>query len=479
MNDDVARTSEGPADHGFSRRTFLRGAGAALGVAAIGGDVAFLEACGGSSQQPSGPKVSVPGPRDASGQLVMWGFNSTDPLNITANSRFRAFQQKFPNVTIQSTPGGVDAQKFLAAVAAGSPPDLIYVGRPDITSYASRGAVVALEAYVQASGLDVSQFRDAAKNEVTVDGKLYGIPEFTNVDVVFLNNRALQEAGVKSSDIDIADWEKMASINKKLTLMAGGKPQRVGFDPYVPDHFPLWAAANGGAILSSDGKKAVMDSSQNVQALEYAGRLREAYGGQQAYTAFQQSWDIFGANNPFKQDQLGVWVYPQFFMTQMGKVTPDVEFTIIPFLDHKDRKPLTYMTGSAWAIPKGARNPGLAFAMARFMTDPDTWVLSAKANVASFTAPRQYAGTYTANRVADQRIFKEVYKSTGNKSFDDGVRTVLSVQEHAVILPPSRAGKEVTDAFTQGCASYLLGKTSAQAALRDANQKAQQAVAAG
>jgi multiple sugar transport system substrate-binding protein len=100
----------------------------------------------------------------------------------------------------------------------------------------------------------MSQFRKTAVTEVTVGGKLYGVPEFANVVVAYVNNRALREAGVTLSEIDFSDWERMANVNRKLTK-ASGQLQRVGYDPRLPEFTPLWAAANGGAILTRDGTK--------------------------------------------------------------------------------------------------------------------------------------------------------------------------------------------------------------------------------
>jgi multiple sugar transport system substrate-binding protein len=277
--------------------------------------------------------VNVPSVSDARGTLKVWGFSGADPLNVSAKSRFDAFKAKFPNVSVELTPGGVDRQKFVSAAAAGGSPDLLYVGRPEIVFYATRNSLLALDPYVRAAKLDMSQFRKTAVTEVTVGGKLYGVPEFANVVVAYVNNRALREAGVTLSEIDFSDWERMANVNRKLTK-ASGQLQRVGYDPRLPEFTPLWAAANGGAILTRDGTKAVMDSRQTVDAVKYGISLRQAAGGEQAYAAFAQAWDPFSAKNMIVQDQVGIVLFEQVFLTSMGKLTPDADFTVIPFLTH-------------------------------------------------------------------------------------------------------------------------------------------------
>jgi hypothetical protein len=43
--------------------------------------------------------------------------------------------------------------------------------------------------------IDMGQYRPAAVQQVTVDGKVYGIPEFYSVRVMMINNQAVSEAG--------------------------------------------------------------------------------------------------------------------------------------------------------------------------------------------------------------------------------------------------------------------------------------------
>jgi multiple sugar transport system substrate-binding protein len=124
----------------------------------------------------------------------------------------------------------------------------------------------------------------------------------------------------------------------------------------------------------------------------------------------------------------------------------------------------------------GCKEPGLAMAMARFMTDPDTWTLSARANAGAFAPPGVYAGTYTGNRIADRRIMTEVYKPTGKKSFDEAVRVILEVADHAVTLPPSNAGKQVMEAMTRGVNAALLGPQDPESAMKSAAREAQLAL---
>jgi multiple sugar transport system substrate-binding protein len=78
------------------------------------------------------------------------------------------------------------------------------------------------------------------------------------------------------------------------------------------------------------------------------------------------------------------------------------------------------------------------------MTEASTWVAAARAR-AKEDLP--YTGTYSANKVADEQIFGEVYKPSEDAKFDQAVQTVLDVQDVAFATPPSPAGAEFQKAW--------------------------------
>ena len=95
-------------------------------------------------------------------------------------------------------------------VASGAPPDLVYVDREIIGTYAARGAILPLDECVSAAQIDMGQYRPAAVQQVTVDGKVYGIPEFYSGRVMMISNTALKDAGLSLADVDTTSANKVA-----------------------------------------------------------------------------------------------------------------------------------------------------------------------------------------------------------------------------------------------------------------------------
>jgi multiple sugar transport system substrate-binding protein len=330
-------------------------------------------------------------------------------------------------------------------VASDNSPDLVYVDREIIGTYAARGAIQPLDDCVSSAKIDMSQYRPAATQQVTVDGKVYGIPEFYSVRVMMINNQAVKEAGLKPADVDTSDWSKLAGMARQLTVTKGDKLQCIGFDPKIPEFLPMWVRANGGAMLSEDGKTAQLNDPKVVEALTTTAGIVQASGGWDRLKSLRDSFDFFGAKNQFVKDQLGAFPMEDWYLNVLAEASPNVGLTVTPFKDRQGN-PVTFVTGSAWAIPKGAKNPAAACQFAKTMTEASTWVAAAKARVAvRAKKDLPFTGTYSGNKLADEQIFGGIYKPADNPKFDQAVQTVLSVQDVAFATPPSPAGGRVPE----------------------------------
>jgi len=410
---------------------------------------------------------------EASGELRVLGFGLPDEI---ATERVALFEETYPDIDLQLTEGSIDQQQLLTAIASGNPPDVVYLNRADLSTYATRGAIQPLGQCLQDAGMDVGQFREAAVQDVTIDGEVYGVPDFYTVIVMVLNTAALEEAGISAEEFSTADWEQLAQWNQALTRNEGGDLTRIGFDPKLPEFFPLWVRANGGQLLSDDGRTAMLNSPEAVEALEYAASLHEAAGGRAPFMAFRDTWDFFGAGNQMASDQLAAFPIEQWYVNVLSDVSPDAPVAIKAFSD-REGNPITYATGSAWAVPTGAANPEAACAFMTTMSSPDAWERAARARAdLRAEAGGTYTGTYTGNTVADEVIFGELVQQSGDAKFDDAVQVIVSVQDAAFSIPPNPAGAEFRQSWTDAVNRVLNGEQTAQQALDQAQQEAQAAL---
>ncbi|WP_432901549.1 extracellular solute-binding protein [Micromonospora matsumotoense] len=426
---------------------------------------AALAGCGGVG---GGGNDTGGGTKDA-GALTTMGFGLSDEI---AESRVDTFRKANPGVKLTITEGSFDEQQFLSAVASGNPPDLVYLDRKLIGTYAKSGAVQPLTDCLEKQGIDMGQYQPDARAQVTLNDTVYGIPEFSIVRVLYLDEAALKQAGVTADQVGVADWAALPALATRLAQVDGGKVTRIGIDPKIPEFLPMWVRANGGEMISADGRTAKLDDPKVVEAVQTASSLIQGQGGWGKFKSFRDTFDLFGAKYPFVQHQIGVWPLEDWFLNQIAKNSPDVPFVVKPFTDRQGR-PLTMANGQAWVIPKGAKNPEAACTFARTVTATDTWMTAAQARLAARKAQNlPFTGVWTGNVAADKKIFDELYQPSGNKRFDDAVQVIRSAQDAAFSLPASPAGAEFDKAWTDGVNRVLSGQAQPADAMRRAQQEA-------
>jgi multiple sugar transport system substrate-binding protein len=408
------------------------------------------------------------------GTLNIMGFGKGDDV---AESR-AAIASAAVGGTVNRPSGSFNDQQFLAAVASGNVPDLVYLDRQKVGTYAAKGAFLPLSACIKSQKINMKQYRQAAVNEVTYNNKVYGIPEFYDVRTILIDNSVLDKTKTPIGWLNPAKPDKLLAAAKRMVKFDGnGNVIRIGFDPKMPEFFPLWAKAYGVDILSKDGLHPHLNDPRAVKALTYAMSLINAQGGWNKFKSFRDTWDFFGSGNQVAKDQVGAWPMEQWYYNVLAGSSPKVQITALQFRNLKGQ-PINYETGSAWAIPKGAHNTNAACTWMKAMTSTSTWLAAAKNRATIRKAKNQpYTGISTGNSVADQAIYKQTYSSI-NRYFDEAVKKVLDVQRFSFGIPASPASAEFKAAWSNAVQRVLDGQQSPKAALDQAQKESVAAIKA-
>jgi len=443
----------------------------ARGLVAIAIPSLLLTGCAGvgSKTQDATAKGAAAYEGTPQGPLKVMGFSGEDEV---AQSRIAAFKAGAPKVQVTNNKGDFDAQQFLTALASGNPPDLVYLDRNLVGTYAARGAIQPLTDCIAQQKVDMSQYRPAALTPLTLDKVVYGIPEFYIVTVNLVDKRVVSKAGLQLSDIQTADWPALQATAGRLSAVEGGKVRRLGYDSKMPDSFPLWALANGAQIVKPDGAPNLNDP-KAVEALTFNLALVKEQGGWNSYKAFRDAFDIFGAKNPLTVDQAGAFPMENWYVNVLrdslgkGLQLGSTMFT------NRQGKPVSTLGGNAWVIPKGAKNPRAACAWAKTMTSTNTWMKAAEARMATVNKDKSFfTGLFTANKPADEAIKAKYLKAAPDPGFEQAINNYYASLDVATGLPASRAGAEIDAAWKSAVARALAGQP-AQAALDQAQKEAQ------
>ena len=406
-----------------------------------------------------------------SGTLEIMGFSGVDEV---ATTRMDLAQEAMSDVEVKLAEGDLDLQQFLSAVAAGDPPDLVYANRDQIGSLAARGAILPLEDCIEGEGIDTGMFVEAALDQVTLDGDVYGIPEFNTVQLTMANADLLSAAGLTIEDVNGSNWEDLSAANEALTVSDGGRLSVIGFDSKLPEFLPLWAKANGADLISEDGTTAQLDSPEVVEALEWAVSIYDAQGGFSAVKSYRDAADFFGAGNQFATSVLGAMPMEQWYVNVLNDVSPDAPMAF-DTVRGRDGETLAFAAGSAWAIPSGADNPGAACRWARVMTSTDAWEAAAQARISAREEEgKPFTGILTGNADADELIQGMV--TSGGEPWDTAVAKMYEANDATFALPANPADAEFKSAMQDAVNSVLNGQATPQEALASAQQTAQKAL---
>ncbi|HWM04361.1 MAG TPA: extracellular solute-binding protein [Actinophytocola sp.] len=405
--------------------------------------------------------------------LTTMGFGLGDEI---ASTRVDLANEAIAPAKVKIGGNAFDPQQFLSAVASDSPPDLVAMDRQLMGTYAARGTLEPLENCVESEQIDLDQYRDPALAEITLDGKLYGLPEFYNNRVLMINDASLKSAGLTPEAIDTSDRAALSATAVKLTKKNGKDLARIGFDPKIPEFLPMWARANGVDMISDDGLTAKLDDPKLIAGLEYAYSLIQAQGGWGSIKAFRDSFDFFGEKNPFSTDQLAAFPMEDWYLNVLADVSSDTAITVAPFTDEQG-EPIDWATGNAWAIPSASKNKDQACKWIKTMTQSDSWIAAAEARAEKRKSENKpFTGVYTGNEVADEEIFGEIVDLSATPAFDAAVKGVLEAQDDAFSMPASPAGSEFRTAWQDAVNRVLSGQQAPAEAMQQAQKEAQAAL---
>lgn len=443
-------------------------------LASAGALALVLSGCATGTGNKNGPTSTstFSSGTSVSGKLSVMGFGASDEV---AKTRLEYAKSQLSGVDVSLVEGKLDIQQFLSAVASGKPPELIYASRDQLGTFASRGAIVPLDDCISGEQIPLSDYRKPAVSQSTFAGKVYGVPEFNQVEITMANSKLLSAAGLSLGDVDGSDWSKVTDASKKLTKNDGGKLSVIGFDSKLPEFLPIWAHSNGASPVSDDGRKAQLDSPKMVEALEFAANIYKDEGGFSAVKSFRDSADFFGKGNQFASNSLGAMPMEQWYVNILSDVSPSapVDFTTIKT---KDGSPTSYATGSAWAIPANSANPQAACRFIRNMTSTDAWMKAAQArNDKQQKAGHPFTGLFTGNASADAKI-KDTYVKITNDNWGNAIKASYEANENSFALPALPAGAEFTAAWQEAVNKVLAGQQTPSEALKQAQTVAQKAL---
>jgi multiple sugar transport system permease protein len=344
-------------------------------VLLVGLMILSLVGCSGTSSTGEADKPAETNGETSSEKVkvVLWGLN---PLAIGSGNKemIDGFHKSHPNIQLdpQTTPGTggyatQDVTKLLAAIAGGTPPDITTLDRFTAAQFAARNALSPLDEYIETSGLDLSQFYEYAVSEITFDNKIWAMPNGIDDRLFYWNKDMFKKAGL-DPETPPNTWDELLDYSKKLTVTdAKGNFKQIGFIPnYGNSWLYLYGFQNGAKFLSDDGRTALLNAPEVVEALEFMVKGYDILGGAKKVNAYSSTFQA-EAGDPFITGQVAMKIDGNWVLNNIARFGPDTNFgTALPPTPTGENK-ITWSGGWSWAMPKGAKHPKEAFEVMKYM----------------------------------------------------------------------------------------------------------------
>jgi multiple sugar transport system substrate-binding protein len=283
------------------------------GLALAGATGALGVACGGTA-----------GPPEA---------RRTEPVTLEAWSRLAFFKGladeynagpgKADLVTLNPTQIGnpLDFQnKLITAAASNTTPDFTTV-ELNITPGLNVQKIYADVGKDFARLKQKDQFPAALVRYGSQEGKTYQVPFWVDASGLFFNRSLLKNAGLPEQAPKT--WEELTQLAMRLTRAPDVWGATIPYNGSATWMFMPWVYANGGRLLSDDGKQSLVNSEEAAGAFVLWNDLAQK---RQVTPDGFRTRTTFNANDLFLQGKLAMYHSGVSFLNSLKKDAPDLEF---------------------------------------------------------------------------------------------------------------------------------------------------------
>jgi trehalose/maltose transport system substrate-binding protein len=430
------------------RRLKLVGALAVLAAACLA-----LAACGGSSSSSSGGGAST-------GAVKVTGAKVIDPNSLNSPPKgtvkfcqgqdttgigkdlIKSFNAKFGaqgyKATLTQFPASADQQRTQFIQRQQAKSDDCDVFSSDViwtAEFSTQKWLYDLTPYVNKFK---SKFIQAPLETVHYAGKYWGVPETS--DAAFLYWRT------DKMNAPPRTWQQVYSqAAKQGGIVYQGAP----YEGLTCDYLEL-AFAAGGQVLNADGTKSVINSPQNVKALQLMVSGIKDGAAPKSVTTYQEPQ----TDQAFTSGRYGFmrnWTYA-YAADKQGASKVKGKYQVAPLPTFEGGTRAGILGGHNSVISAYTKNPGLALKLADFYASPEF----------------QEKALATYSQAA---VIPSVYDSAAVKKAVPYAKVLLQALSQAHARPVSPVYPQISQAIYKNVNDALAGRTSPQDALKKADSQ--------
>jgi multiple sugar transport system substrate-binding protein len=298
--------------------------------------------------------------------VLTFSGSSLGPEAAVVRRQLDRFADRHPDlrVELRVTPDAADQRHQLYVQwlnARSAAPDVLQLDVVWTAEFAAAGWILPLDRFAP----DVADFVPAALHASRWRGRLYALPWFVDVGLLYWRTDLLPNAPTSLTALEQAGRHSMSSAETPFGLLWTGARYEGLVTVFVE-----YLAASGGGILSDDGR-VIVDEPAAVEALS---RMRREVGPDGVVPIAALNWREEEVRLAFQDGQalfMRNWPYAWSLLQDpaRSRVAGRVAAAPIPGLEGHD--PAAALGGAQLAVNTHSRQPQLAFALADFLTAPE------------------------------------------------------------------------------------------------------------
>ena len=311
------------------------------------------------------------------------------------------FEKKNPGIAIKSTviPWDQYWMKIQTSLPTSSGPDILWLNGINAPKYMSVGLILNLQKYIDKEKTDLSNFPDSLKKIYSLNGKLYAIPKDYDTIALLYNKQCFDEAKVPYPTDDWT-WDDLLAAAQKLTLKnEDGSVKQWGYYclPTIQGGVADAIYQNAGQIYNKDLTKAVINSPENVETVQFLVDLMYKYKVS-PNGAQQKDIDYLKA---FSSGQVAMYNDGSWMINDYSKVLGDkLGVAALPY--RKQRA--TIIHGLGFAASAKTKYPNQAWKFLKFLATKEAGLYQAKAVIPAYKgAETQWIQNFPA--VSNVKVF--------------------------------------------------------------------------
>jgi multiple sugar transport system substrate-binding protein len=316
---------------------------------------------GGSASPGGSPGASSGGaydPTAITGPAVLSGWQSSPAEGNALTQTVLGFQSAYPNIKVDYEPVAGDYPTVMATnFASHNVPDVFYVDASYAQQWIDQGFLQPLDDYVAKSGFDTSQFFPGyASIFKGSDGKTYGFAKDGNTIAMAYNSAIVTTVPTTMDDL--------VTLAKSLKGTNGLKAP-ICLNPGL-DRGLAFLYAQGGSLVSDDGKTEQIDSAASKTAVQwYMDLFKDGLG----MTASDMGDDWCGTSLGKKHAAItfeGGWLDPA-----MTSTYPDVKYSWAVMPTGSSGSPVTISYTVSYSMGADSKNKDQGWVLLSYLTGKD------------------------------------------------------------------------------------------------------------